>query len=491
MRSSGILMPISSLPGGYGIGSLGKPACIFIDFLRRAKQTWWQILPIGHTGYGDSPYQCFSAFAGNPYFIDLDLLVRDDLLTADELPEIAEGEIDYASLFKNRLPLVKKAASRVENVAESFIEFEKENSYWLDDYALFMAMKERLEYKPIKKWDNKYKNPDENETENLREIMKPEIDVWKSVQYLFYSQWNELKAYARKNGVKIIGDIPIYVSADSSEMWLNSELFITDGDGDPFLLAGSPPDNFSPSGQLWGNPLYDWNYHKSSGYEWWKARFNHAAKLFDRVRIDHFRGFESFYAIHAQSCNAADGSWLKGPSVDFIDAVKDEMPELDIIAEDLGNITDEVRNMLSYSGYPGMKVLQFAFDGDDSEFLPHNYERNFVAYTGTHDNPTMRHWYSTAEDSTLTFAKKYLAVNNADEFVNASIRVLYSSVCDTVIIPLQDWLGLGSEGIINVPSIPDGNWKWRSTGDQLSSGLADRIADMTRLYFRTNEEETQ
>ena len=491
MRSSGILLPISALPGAYGIGSLGRTAYDFIDFLHQAEQTWWQILPIGHTGYGDSPYQCFSAFAGNPYFIDLDFLVRDDLLQEQELPDKETGNVDYTSLFVNRLPLLKKAASRVDTAQEDYLAFEKENAYWLADYALFMAVKERLGYKPIRKWEEKYKQPSDEELEEMRETFAQEIGLWKSVQYLFYTQWDELKAYAKKNTIKIVGDIPIYVSADSCEMWLHRELFITDGDGDPFLLAGSPPDKFSPSGQLWGNPLYDWNFHKASGYSWWIARFRHAEKMFDRVRIDHFRGFESFYAIHAQSSTASDGSWLKGPALDFIDAIKAAMPDLDIIAEDLGNITPEVREMLSYSGYPGMKVLQFAFDGcDDSEFLPHNYERNFVAYTGTHDNPTMLHWYHTAEDSSLTFAKKYLHVNNADDFVNASIRALYESVCDAVIIPIQDWLGLGSEGIISVPSIPDGNWKWRVMTEQLSSELAKRISDMTRLYFRTNEEET-
>ena len=485
-------MPISALPGEYGIGSLGRAAYNFIDFLHNAEQTWWQILPIGHTGYGDSPYQCFSAFAGNPYFIDLNFLVRDDIILPDELPEKEYGSVDYASLFLNRIPLIKKAASRVDTSHKKYLDFEKENSFWLDDYALFMTVKERLNFEPIKKWDEKYKNSSEADLDELRESFDKEISVWKSVQYLFYTQWEELKAYAKKNDIKIIGDIPIYVSADSCEMWLHRELFITDGDGDPFLLAGSPPDKFSPTGQLWGNPLYDWNYHKASGYKWWLERFRHAQKLFDRVRIDHFRGFESFYAIHSQSSTAADGSWLKGPSKDFIDAVRKGTPELDIIAEDLGNITPEVRQMLVYSGYPGMKVLQFAFDGcDDSEFLPHNYERNFVAYTGTHDNSTMLHWYNTAEDGALTFAKKYLDVNNADEFVNASIRVLYESVCDTVIIPLQDWLGLGSEGVINVPSIPDGNWKWRALASQLSDELAKRISDMTRLYFRTNKEETQ
>ena len=487
MRTSGILLPLSALPGEFSIGTMGADAYDFIDFLSESGQHYWQILPLGHTGFGDSPYQCFSAFAGNPYFIDPGLLNKDGLLDKNEIPlEENTGRIDYGKLFDTRIGLITSAADRVDRNSFDYLNFERENQYWLDDYALFMSIKENDDMKPLKKWEDEIRQPDIETIENLRDIYKERIRIWKSVQFLFYRQWNALKKYANARGVEIIGDVPIYISAYSVEMWRHSELFVTDEDGNPSLFSGCPPDRYAPLGQLWGNPIYDWNTHAKSDFSWWISRLHHSAQLFDVIRIDHFRGFEDYYAVNSSASNAVIGEWYKGPSTAFVDAVKKALPNIRIIAEDLGNITDDVKRLLEYSGYPGMKILQFAFDdGSDNEFLPHNYIRSSIAYTGTHDNPTMKQWAAIADDSALSFAKKYLGVNNADSFVNDCIRTLFSSVCDTVIIPMHDWLSLGAEARINIPSIANGNWTWRMKKQDLNSELKKRIADMTSLYFRS------
>lgn len=485
MRASGILLPVTALPSDFGIGTMGHGAYDFIDFLCDCGQHYWQILPIGHTGFGDSPYQCFSAFAGNPYLIDPFLLFESGYLKKDELPEIERtNQIDYGSLFKLRLRLIKKATENVDVNSPEYLDFEQENQSWLDVYSLFMAVKESQKMKPLKDWTDSLRLPDADMLKNLKNEHYQSQSIWKCVQFLFYSQWGNLKRYANARNVSIIGDVPIYVSADSCELWTHRELFVTDSDGNPALFSGCPPDVYAPLGQLWGNPVYDWNYHKKTDYQWWIERLKFSSKVFDVLRIDHFRGLEDFYAVESNATNAVLGEWYKGPSTDFIDAVKSNLPELRVIAEDLGNITNEVKDLLNYSGYAGMKVLQFAFDGGNSEFLPHNYIKNSVAYTGTHDNPTMKQWSLIAQDNALVFAKKYLNVNKDDDFVNACIRTLFSSVCDTVIIPMQDWLGLGSEARINVPSMALGNWTWRMTGDELTSSLKKRIAEMTKLYFR-------
>ena len=489
MRNSGILLPVSALPSEYGIGTFGEEAYKFVDFLCSAKQKFWQILPLGHTGYGDSPYQCFSAFAGNPYFIDLNQLVKEGYLSETDLPKKSNSEkIEYGKLFSERIPLIKKAASAVKDNDAEFVKFRNHNEYWLDGYALFMAIKENEKMKPLEKWKDELRCPDEKMFNRLSYEFYDKASVWKKVQYLFFEQWKKLKEYANSMRVEIIGDVPVYVSPDSAEMWLNKELFLTDENLNPKFSAGCPPDEFSPLGQLWGNPLYDWDFHKNSGYDWWLKRLSLSSEIYDVVRIDHFRGFEDFYAVPSTADNAVSGVWFKGPSKDFIDAVKSELPNLRVIAEDLGNITDEVRELVEYSGYPGMKILQFAFDGTDNSFLPHNYNYNCVAYTGTHDNPTMKQWMLICNDDELLSAKKYLAVNNKDTFVNDCIRALYSSVCRTVIIPIQDWLNLGVQARINVPSIADGNWVWRADGKDFTQELAQRIREMTELYFRNREE---
>ena len=490
LRTSGILLPVSALPSEYGIGTFGQEAYDFVDFLNRSKQHYWQILPLGHTGYSDSPYQCFSAFAGNPYYIDPMILFQSGLITEKALPtQKNTGKINYGKLYENRIDLIKQAAYSVDINSGDYISFERNNRYWLDDYALFMSVKESNSMKPLNEWSEEVRLPDAEMLEKLRQKHRKNITVWKCVQFLFYSQWNNLKRYANARNVEIIGDIPIYVSADSCEMWLHKELFITDDDGNPALYAGCPPDEYAPFGQLWGNPIYDWQRHRKDNYSWWISRLRHSSEIYDVVRIDHFRGFEDYYAVEATATNAVTGEWYKGPSKEFIDAVKRNIPVLRVIAEDLGNITDKVRGLLCYSDFPGMKVLQFAFDGGNSEFLPHNYTRHCVAYTGTHDNPTLKQWSLIADDKALTFAKKYLNVNNADSLVNDCIRALFMSVCETVIIPMQDWLSLGSEARLNVPSTAFGNWSWRLKGTELDASLENRIAGMTKLYFRLYKEE--
>lgn len=485
MRSSGILLPVSALPSDYGIGTMGQGAFNFADFLCDSRQHYWQVLPLGHTGFGDSPYQCFSAFAGNPYLIDPMLLYQSGYIKKDEIPKVRESDrIDYGDLYRVRLNLIKKAAENVDVNSTEFIDFERRNQFWLDDYALFMSVKEKEKMKPLKEWKEELRLADADTFDRLREENRMSVRLWKCVQFLFFTQWYNLKRYANARNVQIIGDVPIYVSADSCEMWTHGELFVTDDEGNPALFSGCPPDVYAPLGQLWGNPIYDWVYHKKSGYRWWLDRLDFSSEIFDVIRIDHFRGFEDFYAVESTASNAVLGEWYQGPSEDFIAAVKKNLPELRVIAEDLGNITEDVRRLLDFSGYDGMKVLQFAFDGSDNEFLPHNYVPNCVAYTGTHDNPTMKQWSLIAEDEALTLAKNYLNVNKGEDLVNACIRTLFSSVCNTVIIPMQDWLNLGSEARINVPSAAFGNWTWRMNGNELTDKLKKRISEMTKLYFR-------
>lgn len=485
MRASGILLPISALPSDYGIGTFGEEAYDFVDFLSSSRQRYWQILPLGHTGFGNSPYQCFSAFAGNPYYVDPMLLFQSGYIEEKDLPlQKNDGRVDYGNLYKERINLVLKAAESVEASSVEFVSFEKKNRFWLDDYSLFMAVKENLEMKSLKDWDEKIRLPDEDMLNGLKTRFGKRMRQWKAVQFIFYTQWNNLKKYANEKNVEIIGDVPIYVSADSCEMWLHNELFITDDDGNPALYAGCPPDEYSPLGQLWGNPVYDWMHHRKDNFSWWIERMKQTSAVYDIVRIDHFRGFEDYYAVDAASQDAVHGEWYKGPSREFIDALKRNIPGIRIIAEDLGNITDKVRDLLCYSDFPGMKVLQFGFEGAE-EFLPHSYTRHSVAYTGTHDNPTMKQWSLISDDQALTFAKKYLNVNNAECLVKDCIRALFRSVSETVIIPMQDWLSLGSEARMNVPSIPYGNWEWRLSDGMLTDELAKEIADMTKLYSRT------
>ena len=454
MRASGILMPVFSLPGPFGIGTLGKEAFAFVDFLAEAKQTYWQILPIGPTGYGDSPYQSFSAFAGNPYFIDYRLLADVGLLTADEVPAARPvGPIDYGALYNERPVILKKAADRLLAAPSPAYEaFCEAQSFWLEDYALFMAVKAEQGQAGLADWPDDLRCRKPEAIAAAKQRLADAVDYYKAVQFFFYTQWNALKAYANSKGVRLVGDIPIYVSPDSSDLWTHPELFQTDGEMHLTQVAGCPPDAFAADGQLWGNPLYDWPTHKATGFAWWKRRMQHATSIYDVVRIDHFRGFESYYSIPAGNKTAAGGHWEKGPDRDFIHAMHEALGEGGIIAEDLGYLTPEVKAMLAESGYPGMKIMQFAFDSRESgNYLPHTYPRNSVVYTGTHDNVTTEGWRTNASPEDVAYACRYLRCKPED-LTEAMICACLASVSDMAIIPLADWLHLGSEARINTPS---------------------------------------
>ena len=486
-RASGILLPVSSLPGPWGIGTLGEEARRFVDFLAAAGQTYWQILPVGPTGYGDSPYQSFSAFAANPYFIDPGILIRQGLLTEEEAEADwgeNEARVDYGALYASRHTLLQKAADRLPEGDEDFAAWKKEQSAWLEDYALFMALKEENNQQSWYHWPDEVRLRRPDALAKARQRLAGRVDYWQKIQYLFYRQWDELLAYAHQKGVQIIGDIPIYVPPDPSDIWAEPELSQTDEAGRPTGVAGCPPDAFAADGQLWGNPLYDWPRHKATGYAWWLRRLRHALTIYDVVRIDHFRGFESYYSIPARDTTAQNGSWQPGPGMDFIGAIHAAMPGARIIAEDLGYLTPQVKELLEGSGYPGMKVLQFAFDRREAgDYLPHNYLHNSVVYTGTHDNTTTAAWETEAHPEDVERARAYL--HAADEpLVESFIRAAMASVSNTAIVPMQDWLGLGGEARMNVPSRPWGNWQWRVEQSAFTPQLAGRIAALTELYGR-------
>lgn len=488
MRRAGILMHISSLPSPYGIGTLGAEAYKFVDFLKRAGQSWWQVLPVCPTSYGDSPYQSNSAFAGNPYFIDLDILCEEGLLAKSEIENYFFGDnplaIDYKRLFDFRFPALRKAFARFERTDE-YYRFVEENRFWLADYALFMAIKEHNHFQCWLHWDEDIRFCRPEAVEHYRSMLSRSVDFYMFVQYEFYKQWGALKKYANDNGIGIIGDMPIYVALDSAEVWKNPEFFELDENKLPKRVAGCPPDAFSETGQLWGNPLYNWEFMRARGYDWWIKRIRMSFKLYDKVRIDHFRGFESYYAIPYEREDAMVGSWEKGPGMELFEAVKRELGDVDIIAEDLGYLTEDVHRLLADSGYPGMKVLQFAFNPyEDNFYLPHNYKPNCVAYTGTHDNDTMTGWYTQTSGDERKFVNDYLGVKRKVDVAYAAIRVLMASVAELVVIPMQDYLGQGSEARMNVPSTVGGNWLYRITSDALTDELADRIAALTKTYRR-------
>ena len=485
MRASGILMPVFSLPGPFGIGTLGKEAFRFVDFLASARQTYWQILPIGPTGYGDSPYQSFSAFAGNPYFIDFRILAEQGFLDEDELPAPQPvANIDYGALYNERPVILKKAADRLlaASTAE-YDEFCKAQSFWLDDYALFMAIKAEQNQAGLSSWPDDLRTREPAAIAAAKERLADSVNYFKAVQFFFYTQWNALKTYANSKGILLVGDIPIYVSPDSSDLWTRPELFQTDGRVHLTQVAGCPPDAFAADGQLWGNPLYDWPRHEAEGFAWWKRRMQHATAIYDVVRIDHFRGFESYYSIPASNKTAAGGKWVKGPDRAFINALHETLGEGGIIAEDLGYLTPEVKAMLAASGYPGMKIMQFAFDSRESgNYLPYTYTRNSVVYTGTHDNVTTEGWRKNASPEDVAYACRYLRCAPED-LTEAMICACLSSVSDMAIIPLADWLHLGEDARINTPSTSGSNWQWRLT-KPLSIDLSRHIAALTVLYDR-------
>lgn len=489
MRTSGILMPIFSLPSPYGIGTFGKAAFDFVDFLNKSGQAYWQLLPLNPTGFGDSPYQSFSSFAGNPYFIDLDLLIKDGLLTAAEVKACDFGtnssKIDYEKLYHNRYPLLRKAFSRF-TPNSSYRLFVKDNAHWLDAYSLYMSIKAVQGGKAFYEWDAALKRRDAAALKNVEDMYIEDIKFYKFLQFKFCEQWSALKEYANKRHVKIIGDIPIYVALDSADVWANPQQFQLDSDYTPRAVAGVPPDAFSEDGQLWGNPLYDWDYMKSTDYAWWRQYLAHALKRYDTVRIDHFRGFESYFAIPFGDTDAKGGKWVKGPNTDLFDALKAEFgADLPIIAEDLGVITPAVRKMLSGTGFPGMKVLQFAFSGNsDNAYLPHNIIKNCVVYTGTHDNDTIMGWLESSDADTVKQAKDYFNYQSDNGFNWAMIKSAMSSVADTCIIPMADLLGADSSARINTPSTLGDNWCWRIDSGCINDWLSNILKENTEIYGR-------
>lgn len=490
MRESGILLPVFSLPSKYGIGCFSKEAYKFVDQLKKAGQKKWQILPLGPTGYGDSPYQSFSTFAGNPYFIDLETLTKEGLLKKKECKQADFGDrkdcIDYEKLYYNRFPVLRKAFERFVP-DEEYQSFLKENEDWLTEYCLYMAIKDSKGGKSWIEWPEEYRNRDPKALEDAKKELAGEMDFYRFQQYEFTRQWTRLHAYANEQGIQIIGDIPIYVAFDSADTWANPELFQFDENNLPTGVAGCPPDAFSATGQLWGNPLYNWDYHKKTGYAWWLKRISYCFKLYDVVRIDHFRGFDEYYAIPYGDKTAENGKWMPGPGMDLFDTVEKKLGRLNIIAEDLGFLTDSVLKLLKDSGYPGMKVIQFAFDSRESgNYLPHTYPNNCVVYTGTHDNTTTRAWYHEITKECRDFAKEYLHKPALDEDTLAwdFIAMAMSSVADLCIIPMQDYLCLDERARINTPSTLGGNWVWRMRKKAITDELLQEIHDMTNLYGR-------
>ncbi len=493
MRSCGVLLPVSSLPSRYGIGTLGREAYHFIDFLKAGGCTYWQLLPLAPTGYGDSPYQPFSDFAGNPYFIDLETLVGAGLLARDECDDTAWGDaaddVDYGALYGNRLRVLRLAFGRTgsDNNAD-FAVFKADNSSWLDDYALFMALKAHFGDKPWASWDEPVKFKTPAALDAYRTELRLQIEFWKYTQYLFYTQYAALKAYAEANGVKIIGDMPIYPAWDSADVWADTPLFSFDDVLDPVLVAGVPPDYFSRTGQLWGNPVYRWDTREAQLFEWWEKRLAAAFKLYDMVRIDHFRGFDQYYAVPYGEETAENGVWKNGPGRAFFDHMNRKFGKLPFIAENLGIITDSVSKLLDDTGYPGMRVLQFGLRaGEDSTHLTHNYDRNSVVYTGTHDNDTLTGWYDAASERDRDFAAQYVRAHDAGDFADGAIAALYASVSDLVVVPMQDWLALGSQARMNTPSTVGINWKWRLAPDLLTPELSGRMRGLAVTYRRAAE----
>lgn len=490
-RGSGILLGISSLPGPFGIGTMGKDARGFVDRLKDSGQTYWQILPLSPTGFGDSPYQSFSAFAGNPYFIDFLELFEDNLLPAegldlcDKLFEAQSSAVDYNVQYSGKQKVLqlsyRYAAGRI---AQEIDAFAQRHADWIFDYALFMALKNAYDMRPFWEWPEALARRDREALNVAALRLREQISYNIFVQYLFFRQWGALRRYANDNGVRIIGDMPIYIASDSADAWTGRDMLDKQS-----CMAGCPPDYFSPTGQLWGNPVYDWDALKKTNYGWWKRRIAHQISLFDYLRIDHFRGFEAYYEIPKGSETAEAGQWIKGPGIAFFQQMENELGRLPLIAEDLGFLTPEVFDMLEATGYPGLKVLQFAFDPDgNSMYLPHRYERNCIVYTGTHDNDTTQGWYAALGDGERAFLDDYLDDVQPERIHWQLIRLAMGSVADVCIIPMQDLLGLPTAARMNKPQTAQGNWRWRLTDGQFDSDTAKMLAKLTALYGRTGNE---
>ena len=477
LRRSGILLPVFSLSGKYGTGTLGKSAYDFVDFLSASGQSIWQTLPLTPTSYGNSPYQSPSVFAGNPYFIDPDDLYTKGLIGKSDLEAFMLSDCDsvnYSFLYKTRSSLLKKAASKISDSDSEYLEFKEKESFWLEKFAVFTALKEKNHMRSHHYW--KYKSAEDIAA------LKNEISTHSKIQYLFYSQWLKLKKYANDKGITIVGDLPVYPAEDSSDYYFSPQMFLKG------RVAACPPDSFNANGQLWGNPVYDWQQLKESNYSWWKKRIANALRLYDSIRIDHFRGFYEYYSTD-DGKPATQGKWSPGPGLDFCRMVKETFPSIDIIAEDLGFLTEDTRRFFRESGFDGMKVLIFAFDGDNSEYLPHNHIKNSVVYTGTHDTPTVLGWICQTDSSSLNRAMDYLGASSVYTLSDCFIRGAFSSVADRAVIPMQDWLKIGSAGRINTPGTAGRNWQWRMKEDFLSKNLSEKILSYTKIYNRIQEEQ--
>ena len=500
MRTSGVLLSVTSLPSKYGIGCFDKAAYDFVDWLEKAGQTYWQILPLGatsHAGAFDSPYQAYSAFAGSPYFISLDALVEEGVLTEMECKAASFGEdpqrVDYQALFDNRLDLLHRAYERSEiykNV--QYQKFCRENFWWLDDYALFMAVKAFFNDANWTSWPDDIRMHYGPALDYYREKLYFDVEFHKYLQFKFYEQWSKLKKYANDKHIQIVGDIPIYVSPDGSDVWAQPEMFQLDEQNHPTQIAGCPPDSFSADGQVWGNPLYRWDYHKATGYHWWVTRMWYSYKLYDMVRLDHFRGFDEYFAIPAGSSTAKEGHWEQGPAMDLFNTLKRELGDRAVIAEDLGLMTDGVRQLVRDSGYPNMKVVQFAFDaadiGGSNEYLPHNYDHNCVVYTGTHDNETLNGWFAGLDKENREHVRDYVSDHEiANKWMHKKLIDLAMRCCaDTCIIPIQDWLGLDNTARMNTPGTVDINWSWRLKEGQVTEQLCEEVRNVSKRYGRAN-----
>lgn len=493
MRSCGVLLHITSLPSPYGIGTFGTAAEQFVDWLKSAKQSLWQVLPLSPTGYGDSPYQSFSAFAGNIMLIDLDDLVASGLVAKEKCVNADYGAdpsfVDYEKVYRTKMELLNDAFQHFsEDVG--YLAFLQEEAWWLDDYALFMALKESHKLTPFWTWEKELRFREPAAMKAAADEHFQRVNFWKFVQYTFFRQWNKLRRYANRNGIEIVGDIPFYVALDSADVWAHPDLFQLDGAGNPSEVAGVPPDYFSATGQLWGNPLYDWNKMQRENYRWWISRIKKALSMYDHLRIDHFRAFDTYCAIPATDTNAVNGVWKTGPGMSFWNEVKAQLGDVNIIAEDLGEVFDSVKQLMKDTGFPGMRVLQFGFNkqNEDNMHLPHNYPENCVAYTGTHDNDTAAGWYKSADRGTSYMAKHYLAPVPFEKISRTMIKRLYASNAGTVIIPMQDVLGLDTTARMNVPSTLGGNWIWRMKNGAANSKNAAFLADLAKTYFRFGKE---
>ena len=493
MRKSGILLPISSIPAKYGVGTFSKQAYEFVDFLVEAGQKLWQILPLGPTSYGDSPYQSFSTFAGNPYFIDLEQLMELGYISKEDCEGVNFGTnpeyVDYGQMYANRFPILRKAyeaaVSKGMQQEEGYRKFMEENAYWITDYALYMAVKASFDNICWTDWDEDIRLRKPEAVQAYTEKYTYEMGFYYFQQYMFHIQWKELKEYANDNGIEIVGDIPIYVAFDSADTWANPELFQLDEENLPIGVAGCPPDAFSENGQLWGNPLYKWEYHKETHFAWWMKRIAHCYEMYDIVRIDHFRGFDEYWFVPYGDETAQNGKWLPGPGIALFETMKEVLGEKKVIAEDLGVLTESVLELVANTGFPGMKVLQFAFGRDaDNAYLPHNHKKNSIVYTGTHDNETTVGWYWNLDEHTRKHVKDYFDITDETKVNWTFIRAALSSVADTVVIPMQDYLGLGNEARINTPSTLGSNWEWRMKEDACTSELAEKIKKLMKVYGR-------